>query len=581
MLIGCFAHKSFASNPSDTNDFYRGFDGKRHALPLIANQMAVWYRGDISYNEKMNALQRFGLSVYGIRSTGLANISLAVFKRPTADREVFPKASVISKQSSSQIGYWSPVFLGKANSRLIVPQEILLRFRPDQTPQTARRFLKNFPMLKVESETFGEMRGCYLARVAMDNGFEVLALANHLAERPEIQWAEPNMIMMGYTLNRTEEPALSTQKPPPSLHLVPNDPEFDECWGLRNTRQFSGSVADVDIDAEEAWDISTGDPEVQVLIIDTGILDHPDLNYLPGADLTGEGVAGEAVNDFDNHGTAIAGVVSAILNNEIGLVGVAPSCPSVSARTFISVTSGGQWTSMASWTVDALAFAESEGIRITNNSNSYGFMSSAIADKYAETRNNGMIHFSSVGNSGAEGITYPGSLPSVNAVVALDWNGAKASFSNFGEGVTFSAPGRSIYTADRPGRGGSNSTDYAFRNGSSFACPFAAGIAALVLSVNSALTSQQVESILQQTARDLGDSGFDTTFGWGLVNAKDAMLLAQSMLPSPTPSPSGPTFTPTPAPSSTITPTPSPSSSMSPTLAPTPRLTISNGLLVY
>src|SRR5574341_819801 len=108
----------------------------------------------------------------------------------------------------------------------------------------------------------------------------------------------------------------------------------------------------MDMDGDSAWDYTTGDP----------------------------------ANECDNHGTAVAGCVSAIINNSLGTVGIAPNCKAVSARTFVSnIPCNGGWSSTAIWTVNALAWAESHGVWVTNNSNYYGFTSSSIKDKYEST----------------------------------------------------------------------------------------------------------------------------------------------------------------------------------------------------
>src|SRR5262249_37581048 len=153
----------------------------------------------------------------------------------------------------------------------------------------------------------------------------------------------------------------------------------------------------------DAWRATMGDPAVKVLIIDVGVDPaHPELNQDPGEDFTGQGSGGAPVNPCDNHGTWVAGCVSGIAGNARGTTGVAPLCKSVSARTFISNPDcGGGWSAQYSWTVDALAWAVSRGIRITNNSNIYGSTSSAINAKYQETRDqDGVIHFVAAGNDG-------------------------------------------------------------------------------------------------------------------------------------------------------------------------------------
>src|SRR5262249_19621189 len=140
--------------------------------------------------------------------------------------------------------------------------------------------------------------------------------------------------------------------------------------------------------------------------------------------------------------------------------------------------------------------------------NHYGFTSSAIASAYSSTRDAGIVHFAAAGNDASTTITYPANLPSVNSVAALNRNGNLASFSNHGAGLDFSAPGQAIYSTDRTGMNGWVAGDYVTVDGTSFASPYAAGVAALILSVNATLTAPQVEQLMQISCVDRGAAGY-------------------------------------------------------------------------
>ena len=312
------------------------------------------------------------------------------------------EASVAAAAAGPEIDFASPVFVGDDGGPLIVTPDILVGFHPQVAAADAEAILAASGAGRVTDVNWGGMPRVYRLRSAARNGFEVLAAANALAQRPEVIFAEPDMIFTGRGA------------------LVPNDPGFPDLWGIHNTGQFGGTPG-MDMDGPEAWDISTGDPSIIVLIIDVGVQqNHPDINQIPGTDTTSEGPGdGGPVGVFDNHGTAVVGCVTAIINNNLGTVGIAPGCVSASARTFITVLSNGAWTSQASWTVDSLAWAEANGVRVTNNSNSYGFQSSAIDLKYQSTRSQGMVHFGTAGNGSSSSIYYPASLDSINAIAAL------------------------------------------------------------------------------------------------------------------------------------------------------------------
>jgi subtilisin family serine protease len=387
-----------------------------------------------------------------------------------------------------------------------------MQFNPEFAKTSQDLIGQLAPDLTVIETEFGGMNGAFKLQSSSKSGFEVLAQANELAEDPRVAWAEPDAHFSGHQ------------------SLIPNDPGFGSCWGIRNTGQSGGTI-DMDMDGDQAWDTTTGS-SIKVLIIDTGVDPvHPDINQLPGADFTSDGGGGEPINACDNHGTPVAGCVSASINNNLGTVGIAPNCKSISARTFISsMACNGNWSSNSSWTVDALNWGASQSVRVTNNSNGYGFTSSAIAAAYTSTYNSGIVHFASAGNASSRYPSYPSYLPDVNAVIALNRYGNKASFSNYGINCSISAPGETIYTTDRSGTDGWVSGDYVYANGTSFASPYTAGVAALVLSVNPSLSASQVEDLLQCTAVDLGAPGFDTTFAYGFVNAFDAVNVAKNWL---------------------------------------------------
>jgi subtilisin family serine protease len=118
----------------------------------------------------------------------------------------------------------------------------------------------------------------------------------------------------------------------------------------------------------------------------------------------------------------------------------------------------------------------------------------------------------------------------VVAVTATQSNDALASWSSYGPHVAVTAPGVTIWTTNRDG-------NYGAWSGTSFASPVVAGVAALVASVNPALTSDEIVDILKSTADDLGTAGFDEYFGYGRVNASRAVQAAQGSLPADTTAP--------------------------------------------
>jgi subtilisin family serine protease len=203
----------------------------------------------------------------------------------------------------------------------------------------------------------------------------------------------------------------------------------------------------------------------------------------------------------------------------------------VSAKVGIAVSPcNGSWNGQTSWTVNALNWAISAGIRVTNNSNDYGVNSSAMTSAYAASRNAGIVHFASSGNSGSESIGFPARLSTVNAVGSSARNKTKSSFSSYGSELDFVAPGQSIYTTDRSGNDGYSSTNWVTIDGTSFSSPYAAGVAALLISVKPNITPAEIESVMKSTSTDMQTVGYDIFTGWGMINAEKAL---KAILPPP------------------------------------------------
>ncbi len=263
----------------------------------------------------------------------------------------------------------SPVFVDGFGSPLIPTSVILMQFDNNSSIKQVNKLLVELDAEPVTEQAWDALPKSYKVTSHLKNGFDVIAQSNALTEREDVLFAEPDMIFSGIG------------------HGTPNDPGFSECWGLHNTGQWGG-VVDMDMDSLESWNITTGDDSISVLIIDNGVQqDHPDINQIEGMDFTSDpSTNGGPVNECDNHGTPVAGCVSAIMNNNLGTLGSAPGVMSVSARCFISnLDCSGGWSAYYSWTADALDWGLGMGARVSNNSNGYGGTSSAVEAMYTLT----------------------------------------------------------------------------------------------------------------------------------------------------------------------------------------------------
>ena len=329
--------------------------------------------------------------------------------------------------------------------------------------------------------------------------------------------------------------------------LLPNDPFFGLQWHH------------VTIGSPTAWDLTRGSSGVTVAILDTGVdATHPDLH---GRVLAGFNFADENTDttDAEGHGTMVAGTAAATGNNAVGVAGLGWSNPILPVR--IADADG---LARSDTIASAIHWAADRGARVINIS--FGPLQGdaliSAAARYA--RSKGTLVFAAAGNEGVR--TPEAADPSILFVSATDRTDRLASFSTFGPSVSLAAPGVEIATTGRY-------SQYMSASGTSFASPLAAGTAALVWSVNGALTADQVESILRRTAHDLGAAGADELYGSGRIDTGAAVRAAAATLPAPF----APIPTPTPVPAAPVTQAPArPTPAPSPTPAPTVTLALTS-----
>lgn len=299
---------------------------------------------------------------------------------------------------------------------------------------------------------------------------------------------------------------------------APNDPQYNQQWHLPK------------IEAPTAWNNFRGNGTVIVAITDTGIrLTHQDLaaQLVPGANsATGTAIpqaSGGQVNDINGHGTHVAGIAGAIGNNGVGVSGVNWNVKLMPIR--VTNSSGGS-SSIGALTAGA-RWAADNGARVISTSYS-GVSSSSVqtTGQYIKYTRNG-IYLWAAGNSNQSVSTDHIDVTIVGSTTSSD---AKSSFSNYGVGLDVFAPGSDIRSTYY-----SSNTSYATMSGTSMACPAAAGLAALIMGTNPSLTGAQVETILYETCTDLtappGGAGNDNYWGWGRINARQALNRSYNTMP--------------------------------------------------
>ena len=346
-----------------------------------------------------------------------------------------------------------------------------------------------------------------------------------------------------------------------ALQATPNDPKYTngDLWGLNNSGQ-NGGVADADIDAPEAWDITTGSRSVVVAVIDTGIdYNHPDLRdnmwrnpgETPGdnIDNDGNGFIDDVYGwDFynndasvydspaDDHGTHVAGTIAGRGNNEIGVVGV-NWVSSIMSIKFLGDGGGPISGAIASVNYATMMKGRGTNIRVTNNSWGGGGYSEGLKSAIEAGGQANILFVAAAGNSGTNNDiipSYPSSYDSacIVSVAATDRNDKLASFSQYGKtSVDIGAPGVSIWS-NLP------ENTYGSYDGTSMATPQVSGVAALVLAINPTISVTDLKAVILDSADKISSLAGKTVTG-GRLNAFKALEKARPFLKLLSVSPSG------------------------------------------
>jgi minor extracellular protease Epr len=277
------------------------------------------------------------------------------------------------------------------------------------------------------------------------------------------------------------------------------------------------------ISAPTVWAGGDKGAGIKVAVLDTGIdTTHSDLKVIGGAAFVSGSISGATSYVDDNgHGTHCAGIIAA-LDNNIGVVGVAPEASLYAVKVLDRSGSG-----YISNIVSGIDWCIANGIQVISMSLGSSSDSTTLHAACDRAYNAGIVLVAAAGNSGpgAQTLLYPAKYSSVISVAATDSNDVVASWSSRGTGLSVSAPGVSVYSTYYGNR-------YATMSGTSMACPHVAGTVALILK-NGAYTPTQVKATLQNTAVDLGVVGYDTTYGYGRIDAYTASGSPSSQPPAP------------------------------------------------
>jgi subtilisin family serine protease len=266
-----------------------------------------------------------------------------------------------------------------------------------------------------------------------------------------------------------------------------------------------------------------GKNKVKVGVIDTGLdANHPELKnkLVANVNVMDPLKKGKA----DTHGTHVAGIIAAEKNNGIGGFGMAPNSQMVS----IDVSNRSFFVTdyvVAEGVLEAIR----QNVKVINMSLGFYYPSPILEDAVKKAIEKGIIVVAAAGNDGAAVLNYPASFEGVISVGATNEKNQLAYFSTYGPSVDVVAPGQNVYSSVFDVDKGSS---FVKMSGTSMASPVVAGAVSLLLSKYPKLTPYQVNYMLTKTAKDLGESGYDLKYGYGLIDPVKLLSFNPSKIPA-------------------------------------------------
>lgn len=519
---------------------------------VLRDRLIVEFRQGTPVTTKHLILQLVGLQ--DAWSLPYPNVTIAKLDRPAADYAEL-KSLITALHQYNDVKLVTPFIHSDGVHPIGILGSVAVKVDNDIAFQKMLGFAERNHLYPIYQDAY--MNDVWWLNTNKYSGYNALEASVMLNQSGLFAYAEPNYLVSPRT-------------------AAVNDQFYNRQWNIHNdsTTTFTNGIIgtrDADMDVDSAWTITTGESFIKVAVIDAGVDTlHPDLvgNLLPGYDATGGGSNGYPNTDKPQnaHGTACSGIIAATANNGIGIAGVAHGCKIVPIKVFYyidTVYSGVPLNdipySTSQWFANAInwAWRDAEADVMSNSWGldpvSFSLLSgspSLVEDAIIAAADSGRyglgtpMLFSS-GNEDTRPI-WPAKLATtiaVNATSMCDerkfagscdgesWTGC------WGTGLDVAAPGVKITTCDITGNIGYTSGDYTFSfNGTSAACPNAAGVVALILSIRPDLSYDAVRYILGSSADRVGGyvyagnmvaGPWSNELGYGRVNAYKALLMAQ------------------------------------------------------
>ena len=408
-----------------------------------------------------------------------------------------------------------------------MPNEIIIKFKAEVKPDNKEvvrfqkfghasldRLNREHDIQSIRLTGHKKQENTYLLKL---NSNKLLQeLINQYKQTDLFEYVEPNYIVRSH-----------------GTLLEPDDTFYNRQWQHFNDGDFSLATAidDADMDTDLAWNITQGDPNLIVAILDTGAkLDHPELVdriWSNAGEIGWDFVNDDNVPTDDNgHGTHVAGIALASGNNNLGYAGI-----NWNSQIMVCKVLGSNGSGSNNFVAEGIYYAVDNGASIINLSLGNNIPATIMENAISYAYENNVTVIASSGNDNTS-VAFPARYENVIAVGSTDpddsrsvpFPGSNISGSNHGPELDVVAPGNYIFGLSH----NSNTNFNLWYSGTSQAAPQVAGIISLILSIDNTLTVDEIKTIIQESAEDqLGSFedtlGWDEFFGHGRVNAHKAL----------------------------------------------------------
>jgi|GEM_PF-7114928 len=519
------------------------YKGKKVSLPISYEQLVIGVKPATAATAQRTIATIAGVEENTVKAAAASNQFSIKFKQH--ETASFIKNTINKLRASSNILYVRGSMVSSSGKMVSYGEEFIVKLKAGTTQAALQQLMNSQQCSLVRQQPFST--NIFILAAGSNSGYDGLTMANVFYESGLFEYAEPNMT----THN--------------AIDAAPNDPLYDLQWAHNNTgsaAQFSGT-AGADMGIQAAWNITMGNSNIKIAVVDDGVeLTHPDLqaNILQGYDattFTADATSGSPKSPANAHGTNCAGIIAAVANNNIGVAGVAPNCKIIPVNIALASGTFSAYANIAA----GIDYARINNADVISNSWGGGSWSSLLDEAILNATTlgrggKGCVMLFSSGNNNA-GISYPSVNTNVISVGGINMcNQRKSPTScdgenwwgaSYGTGLDLVAPCVKIASTDITGTNGYNTTtgtggDYhPTFNGTSSACPNAAGVVALLLSFNNNYTLSQVRQIIEGSCTKIPaysysmvnnqpNGTWNSETGHGRINALAALQLAQSGL---------------------------------------------------